>query len=210
MLNDYWFLAMCGLGLLSAMASIPRLTEVFPPVFAGLFRTRDVISFENTLRQSRERDVVVLLLLPAFLLCLAAYNVIPLKMTVDMPPSLRALWTLIVTAAYLAFRAFCSFFLGPREADDRILLATRRSFFSFAVLAECWVLLTYVLLLPFHLSPEVLRLVFQVEILLIYSLFLLRKSQILRSYNTFFKTFSYLCTLEVLPAAPLVVAVVLL
>lgn len=210
MQSDYWFLVMCGLGMLSAMASIPRLTEVFPPIFSGLFRTREVINFENTLRQSRERDVVVLLLLPAFLLCLAAYHVFPLKMTVVMLPSLRFLWYLIVTAVYLALRAFFSFFLGPREADDRILRVTRRSFFSFAVLAECWVLLTYVLLLPFHLSPEVHRLAFQVEILLIYSLFLLRKAQILRSYNTFFKTFSYLCTLEVLPAAPLVVAVVLL
>ena len=71
-------------------------------------------------------------------------------------------------------------------------------------------LLTYVVMLPFHLPDESITLVFRREIEAMYLIYLIRKGQIIFSYNSIGKTFWYIFTLELLPALVLASALILI
>ncbi len=105
-------------------------------------------------------------------------------------------------------RNLCLRLLGPRSDNRRVRQVTGRGFFTFFVLLCTLLLLSYVLLLPFRFPDGVMTLILRRETELMYLIYLVRKTQILLSYNTPGKTFWYFIALEVIPALVLAALIV--
>ena len=203
-------LIFCGLAVLLLLFAIPLLVDVLPASVGGLLRSKELIHFENTMSLSRERDWSVLLLMPLFVLALAYYRALPSRLLAEGSLWASLAWTALFLLAYFVVRNLCFRLLGPRTDDMRIRQVTGRSIFTFFVLLCMLMLLTYVVMLPFHLPDESITLVFRREIEAMYLIYLIRKGQIIFSYNSIGKTFWYIFTLELLPALVLASALILI
>ena len=198
----------CALGVLLLLFAIPLMVDVLPASVGGLMRARELIHFENTMSLSRERDSLALLLLPLFFTALAYYRVFPSRLMVESSMPEVYGWTALFLLAYLLSRNLCLRVLGPKTDDQRARQVTARSFFTFYVLLCALMMLTYIVLLPFHLPETSITPIFRREIEVMYLLFLMRKGQILFSYNSLGKTFWYIFTLELIPALVLASALI--
>ncbi|MCR4566200.1 MAG: DUF4271 domain-containing protein [Bacteroidales bacterium] len=198
----------CALGVLLLLFAIPLMVDVLPASVGGLLRTRELIHFENTMSLSRERDSLALLLLPLFFTALAYYRVFPSRLMAESPMPGVYGWTALFLTVYLLSRNLCLRVLGPKTDDQRARQVTARSFFTFYVLLCALMMLTYIALLPFHLPETRIAPIFRREIEAMYLLFLIRKGQIIFSYNSIGKTFWYIFTLELLPALVLASALI--
>ena len=198
----------CGLGVLLLLFAIPLLVDVLPASVGGLLRARELTHFENTMSLSRERDLSVVLLMPLWVVALAYYRVLPARLIAEssMPGVLG--WTVLLLLTYFVARSFFFRLLGPKTDDLRIRHVIARSFFTFFVLLCMLMLNTYIALIPFRLPDESITFVFRREIEAMYLLFLIRKGQIIFSYNSIGKTFWYIFTLELLPALVLASALI--
>lgn len=198
----------CGAGVLFLLFAIPRMVDVLPASVGGLLRAKELLNFENTMSLSRERDTLALLLLPLFVVALACYRVIPARLITGAQPLSALGWTALYIFVYLLCRNLCLRLLGPRSDNRRVRQVTGRSFFTFFVLLCTLMLLSYVLLLPFRFPDGVMTLILRRETELMYLIYLVRKTQILLSYNTPGKTFWYFIALEVIPALVLAALIV--
>ena len=186
----------CGLGVVLLLFAIPLLVDVLPASVGGLLRSKEWVHFENTMSLSRERDYLILLLLPLFVLALAYYRVFP---SPAGPVWASLGWTALFLLAYFVARNLCFRLLGPRTDDLRTRQVVGRSFFTFFVLLCTLMLMTYVALLPFRLPDASLTRVLRWEMLAMYLIFLVRKFQILRTYYSPLKSAGFFFSLEILP-----------
>ena len=198
----------CALGVLLLLFAIPLMVDVLPASVGGLLRSRELIHFENTMSLSRERDRLALLLLPLFFTALAYYRVFPARLMAESSMPGVYGWTALFLLAYLLSRNLCLRVLGPKTDDQRARQVTARSFFTFYVLLCALMMLTYIALLPFHLPDASIAPIFRREIEAMYLIYLIRKGQIIFSYNSIGKTFWYIFTLELLPALVLASALI--
>ena len=191
----------CALGVLLLLFAIPLMVDVLPASVGGLLRAKEVIHFENTMSLSRERDRLAFLLLPLFLVALAYFRVLPARLIAESPASGAFGWTTLFLLLYLLSRNLSLRLLGPKMDDHRAFQVISHSFFTFYVLLCALMLMTYILLLPFHLTPETVTFVFRCEIEGMYLIFLIRKIQLLRTYQSWPKTLGFTLLLEFLPAS---------
>lgn len=189
----------CGLGVLLLLFSVPLLVDVLPASVGGLLRARELTHFENTMALSRERDWLVLLLLPLFVSALAYYRVFPSRLIAESSIQGVLGWTVLFLLAYFVARALSFRLLGPKTDDLRVRQVIARSFFTFFVLLCMLMLITYIALIPFRLPDESITLVFRREIEAMYLIYLLRKFQMLRMYHSLPRTVGFFFSLELLP-----------
>lgn len=195
----------CGVGVLLLLFAIPRVVDVLPASVGGLLQTSELVHFENTLSLSRERDVLVPLLMPLFVVALAYYHVLPSRGVAQGTVLAAFAWTSLFMLAYFVVRSLCFRLLGPKTKDLRVRQVTCRSFFTFFVMLCILMLFTYIAMLPFRLPDASMTLVLRREIEAMYLIYLLRKLQILRMYHSLPKTVGFFFSLEVLPALLLAV-----
>ena len=189
----------CALGVLLLLFAIPMMVDVLPASVGGLLRARELIHFENTMSLSRERDGLALMLQPLFFTALAYYRVFPVRLIMEgTMPEIYG-WTALYLLAYLLSRNLCLRLLGPKTDDHRARQVIARSFFTFYVLLCALMLISYIALLPFHLTDATITQVLRWEMLGMYLIFLLRKIQILRIYYSIPKSVGFFFSLEILP-----------
>ena len=191
---------LCGLGVFLLLFAIPLMVDVLPASVGGLLRAKEVIHFENTMSLSRERDRLVMLLLPLFVLALSYYRVFPSRLVTEGSAWASLGWTALFLLAYFVARNLCFRLLGPKTDDHRARQVIDRSFFTFFVLLCPLMLISYIALLPFHLTDATITQVLCWEMLGMYLIFLNRKIQILQAYHSPLKTVGFFLSLEVLPA----------
>jgi hypothetical protein len=100
-------------------------------------------------------------------------------------------------------------FLKPRRNNDFYCLS-RRTAYTYFILLVVLALLTTGILALFGCENAVIQKVLQVEIFTLYFAFLVRRAQILALFCNPLRTFLYLCALEILPSAALIVSAIVL
>lgn len=186
--------------LLVVMCDIKDFFIIWKPLVPALARWKPLVSLEYNMQLSRTRNRLAGLLFVPF--CLAAdwaeLTGLPLLLFAGVMVVTGLLkWTISRILAH------------KRVSQDSWNAAVHACFSLFIVLAVT-VVLTAGILGAFRVEEQVARIVLYVEIGLFALLSLVREAQILNSNCGPFRTFLYLCALELPPAAVLAAAILYL
>ena len=203
------FVVLAVASILAAILFLPRFLGLVPLLLDSLFRARGSVSLENSVRASNDRRLIAsLLLLPAALLTYR-YRLYDAAFLRDLTEGWRLMAVMGVILAYAMLRLMLYKLLKPRRNNDFYRLA-RRTGYTYFILMTTVALIGVGVLALFSCEDSVVRTVLYILLLVFYTSFLMRRTQILALSCNPLQTFLYLCGLEVLPTAALVVSAILL
>lgn len=195
--------------ILAAIVFLPRFLSLAPLLFDSLFRARGSVSLENSVRYSNDRRLVAgVLLLPATLLTYS-YQVYDPHFVHLWGEDWRLVVILGVFGIFALLRMLMYFLFKPRRNNDFYCLS-RRTAYTYFILLVLIALVTTGILALFGCDFTVIQKVLRIEIFAVYLPFLLRRAQILALSCNPLRTFLYLCALEILPSAALIVSAIVL
>ena len=181
--------------------------HLIPFIADSLLRARGSVALESSVRVSRDRNTVALAMLLPMLLLAYRYRLYNPDFLADTHPDVRMGLIAAVFAGYLLLRLLMYAVLKPRRRYEQI---AHHATYTFFILMVILLLLTAGVMYIFNAPDSLIRLILYIETAFVYLLFLLRKAQILSLSCNHLRTFLYLCGLEILPTAALVVSAVLL
>lgn len=183
--------------------------NVLPYLSDSMLRARGSTALENSVKVSRDRNLVAaVFLLPAILL-IYRYRLYDPAFVRALDPSLRLLVVAGVFLGYLLLRYLLYLWARPRRRYDDYQMAYRVGY-TFFILLMMLSLVTVGILYLLHCSDLTVKTFLLVETGVLLLLYLLRKGQILSTSCNPLTTFLYLCGLELLPAVLLVLSAVIL
>ena len=183
--------------------------NVLPYLSDSLFRARGSAALENSVRVSRDRNLVAAVFLIPAVLLIFRYRLFDIAPFDTLKPDMRLLAVAGVFIAYLLLRFLLYRWMRPRRRYDDYQMAYRAGYTFFILLmmlALATVGVCYVLRVP----DQTIKTLLLAEAGVVYLLYLFRKGQILSTSCKSLTNFSYLCGLELLPTALLVVPAVVL
>ena len=184
------------------------------PLLAGcMLRERGNIEIEHSVSQARNRNRCAIV--GVIIICILAdrYGLYPAAFLNDIPAPFRAAAILGVLLAFSLLRSFLHLLIDTvarPKLDSESRLAARRAPYNYFLAVLPLILLSVLILWLFKAPDGVVRMVIWVELAVILLITLLRKGQILMSRHTGFQTFLYLCALELLPVAAVIVSAIFL
>lgn len=185
--------------------------SIFPGICLSLLgcivRWKESVNLHASVSLSRMRDYAAWLLLPTFLLLCSEYDIYPPVWPFETWPSIAR--TSLIFAAYLLVRALCNLvFRGRKIArkDFFCAICCQRNFFVILVFIMAF---TFCICSVFDIAHETAGDILGLEIVVVYAVHLIRKTQIFTYYVGFLAGFLYLCTLEILPTGLLIAPLLL-
>ena len=195
--------------VLLAIQQLKRILQLFPYLTDAVFRARGSAALENSVRVSHDRDLLAAILLLPAVLFMYRYRLYDPHFLQGLSPNLYMLSQLGVFVSLLAVREIMYLLLKPRRNYENYQVP-HRMVFTYFILLMIVMLLSVGVMSLLNCSDYVIRTVIYAETALFYMLFVFRRAQILRLSCNPFRTFLYLCALEFLPTALLVVSAVVL
>ncbi len=189
---------------------LPRLVSLAPLLFDSLFRARGSVSLENSVRYSNDRrQLASLLLIPAVLL-IYRYRLWDASfLQGGMAEDWRLLCVIGVFSAFCLLRLLMYIVFRPHRHQDFYRLS-RRTAYTYFILLVILAIITVGVLALIGCDDMLIKQALLVESAFVYGIFFFRRAQILALFCNPLRTFLYLCTLEILPTAALVVSTILL
>jgi len=198
-----------AVSVLLFLLSLRSFLNVLPYLADSVLRARGSAALENSVRVSRDRNfVAAVLLLPAILLAYR-YRLYDIAFFDTLSPDFRILAVAGVFIAYLLLRYILYRWFEPQRRREDYQMAYAGGF-TFFILLMILVLPTVGFLYVFGASDMTVKTFLLVETGIMYLLYLLRNAQILSGFCKPLTTFLYLCALELLPAAVLVLSAAIL
>ena len=195
--------------VLLGLLCLRSFLNVFPYLLDNFTRARGSAALEGSVRVSRDRNIIALILIIPFILLVNRYRIYDPAFLSERPVDIRLLIITGIFLGYLLLRRFLWFILQPHRYSDNYPMA-RKAAYTFFILAGLVVLPTVGVLSLFGVNDLTVRTVILAETGFIYLVFLVRKSQILSMVCSPLQVFLYLCALEVLPTGLLVASALFL
>ena len=188
---------------------LPRFLSLTPLLFDSLFRARGSMSLESSVRSSTDRRLLAALLTVPAVLLIFTYRLYNPGFLQAFGPNARLGLIAGVFYGFLLLRYLMYRLLMPRRRRDFYILAHNTAL-TYFILLMVLLMVTVGLLELCGVSPMVVGRVLYIESAVIYTVFFFRRVQILALSCNHLRTFLYLCGLEILPCAALVVSAYLL
>ena len=198
-----------AVSVLLFLLALRSFLSVLPYLADNILRARGSAALENSVRVSRDRNLVAAVFLIPAILLIYRYRLFDIAYFDTLSSDLRLAAVAGVFIGYLLIRFLLYRWLRPRRRYDDYQMAYRAGYTFFILLmmlALATVGICYVLGLP----DATIKTLLLVESGVMYLLYLFRRGQILSMSCNSLTTFSYLCGLELLPTALLVVPAVIL
>ena len=198
-----------AVSVLLFLLALRSFLSVLPYLADNILRARGSAALENSVRVSRDRNLVAAVFLIPAILLIYRYRLFDIAYFDTLSPDLRLAAVAGVFIGYLLIRFLLYRWLRPRRRYDDYQMAYRAGYTFFILLmmlALATVGICYVLGLP----DATIKTLLLVESGVMYLLYLFRRGQILSMSCNSLTTFSYLCGLELLPTALMVVPAVIL
>ena len=198
-----------AVSVLLFLLALRSFLSVLPYLSDSILRARGSAALENSVRVSRDRNLVAAVFLIPAILLIYRYRLFDIAWFGTLTPDLRLAAVAGVFLGYLLLRFLLYLWMRPRRRYDDYQMSYRAGYTFFIllmILALTTVGVCYVLGLP----DATIKTVLLVEAGVMYLLYLFRRGQILSMSCNSLTTFSYLCGLELLPTALLVVPAVFL
>ena len=203
------FIGIVVAAIVAFLVFLPRFLALAPLLFDSLFRARGSVSLESSVRSSTDRRLMAALLTVPTVLIIFTYRLYDPDFLLGFGPDLRLGIIAGVFLAFLLLRYTIYRLLMPHRRRDFYILSRNTSLTYFILLALL-LLVTVGLLELVGCSRMIIGQVLYVESAFIYTVFFFRRAQILSLSCNHLRTFLYLCGLEILPLAALVVSAYLL
>lgn len=194
----------------SCMAWLGTFLSLIPSLTECIFRWKGNVNLEESVPRTRDRNNVAVALILPFCLVVSRFRVWPPEASASLGDFAHLLAVIAAFLGFILLRWLMRACLRPRRLHiERYGCATRcgRNYF----IITCTSLLTIVgALALLGAEPLSIKKFCTTYILIGYTFFLLRKTEILISFCSPFKAFLYLCALEFAPTGALIGAAMLL
>ena len=191
------------------LLSLRSFLNVLPYLADSVLRARGSAALENSVRVSRDRNLVALVFLVPAILLAFRYRLYDPAFVRDLEPDLRLGVIGAVFAGYLLLRFLLYRWARPRRRYDNYQLSYRAGY-TFFILLMLLALATVGVLYVLKSPDRIVRIFLLAETAFVYLVYLLRRGQILSLSCNPLTTFLYLCGLELLPTAALMLSAVIL
>jgi hypothetical protein len=198
-----------AVSVLLFLVALRSFLNVLPYLADNVLRARGSAALENSVRVSRDRNLVAAVFLIPAILLIYRYRLFDIAFFDTLSPDMRLAAVAGVFIGYLLLRYLLYRWLRPRRRYDDYQMAYRAGF-TFFILLMMLALATVGICYILHLSDLTVKTLLLVETGVMYLVYLFRRGQILSTSCKSLTTFSYLCGLELLPTALLVVPAVIL
>lgn len=193
-----------------AMLLLGNFLNVAPYLMDIFLRARGSAALEGSVRVSRDRNIVALVLIIPFCLLMFRYRLWDPSFLEWFSGNVRILLISACFGVYLLLRVALCFALVPKRSNHDNYFLARRSAFNFFILLVTVQLLTVGICYLAGVPENILRMVLLAEAGFIYLVLIIRRGQILSAYCNPLATFLYLCALEILPTVLFVIPAVAL
>ncbi len=204
-----WFDSLALISLIIIVALMRRLVNIFPSLVACMIRWKENINLQLSMKTRTDRDILSYALFIPF--CLVAF-----RFRMYCPGFMRGmaddtrLWTTIgIATAYVFLRIACKMLFHMKATSRSAYSAATDSIRTYFIILTLLLVVTSGILSVFDMPLSHIRTAMFWISGTIYTLFLLRKTQIFLSYCNFFVSFLYLCALEILPTGVLIASAVI-
>ena len=198
-----------AVSVLLFLLALRSFLSVLPYLSDNILRARGSAALENSVRVSRDRNLVAAVFIIPAILLIYRYRLFDIAFFETLSPDMRLLAVAGVFIGYLLLRYLLYRWLRPRRRYDDYQMAYRAGF-TFFILLMMLALVTVGICYVLGLSDLTVKTFLLVEAGVMYLVYLFRRGEILSTSCNSLTTFSYLCGLELLPTALLVVPAVIL
>jgi hypothetical protein len=188
-----------------AIATLKRFLQVLPYMADSYLRVRGSAALEGSIRVSQDRNLVALVLTIPAVLLVYRYRLYDPVIIRDLDPNFRLAGVTLALLSYVVIRQLIYLWVRPRQRKD-IFRQAHRVAYTYFIFLMLLALITVGILELVGMESAILRYVIYAETGLVFLLLLYRVTQILSLSCNRLRTFLYLCALEILPAALLVIS----
>lgn len=197
------------ISLLAALLIIRRLLNVMPSLLACLIRWKENINMETSVKQSRNRDILMIILSLPICLIVYRFGLYQPAFMNEMNSNLQLAATIGAIGAFIGLRYALEAMIKPARRNIRSWKAGLKTFNTYFCILGI-VLLGMGFIMSFTDTPkEIIKSAMLWVSAAIYLLLLVRKFQIFNLSCNFFTAFLYLCALELIPTGALVLSAVI-
>ena len=197
------------ISLLIVITLLKRLVDVFPSLMACLIRLKENFNIQLSLKMRTDRDLVSAAMYIPFCLIVYRFRLYSPSFLDGFTDNGRLGLTIGIISAYMLLRVACRYIFrlhSTSETTYKTASDSARTYFA---------VLTLLLLIVgsiFNYAEVPANTIKTAMIWIsggIYTLFIIRKTQIFHSSCSFFASFLYLCALESLPTGALIASAVI-
>lgn len=210
-MSSAWVQGTLSLTILVLLLSLRKIVMITPSLLGAFVRLKENFNIEDSLRLRNTRNHVAFMSVLSMTIICARYRLLPY----DFPWEQTPVVSLATTGAFIVLlwlyrKAATAMFVkaGKRERTYRIANGTAHTYFIIATA------LTYIVAAVLYISDTDRAGIMRIAILaasgLVYAVFLIREIQIfVHTSRSAYSTFLYLCTLEIIPAAIVLLPILL-
>ncbi len=186
--------------------TLRKFISIFPTLIGCLLRWKEARHMEYSVKLSEDQDFIFMAAILPFCITANAYSIYSPDFISGINDSRRLLVIIGVTLLYTLLRWIVAKIFRNRKFDRNTSRATYKLFYSYFIIATIIMVATSGILGLGGVSAEITRMIMLYEILAVYLIFIVRKSQIFSHSCSVLTTILYLCALEILPTGLLVVS----
>ena len=198
------------ISVLICLSLLKRFTAIFPSLVACIIRWKESVNLEASVKLSNDRDRLAFAMLLPFCLTADRFRLYSPGFMAGFDENVRLAATIGIFAVYFMIRSIAARFYLPKGRTSKIYKIADKSALTFFIILTLTLLAMGGVMTFMDIEPAVIKSAMLWVSAGIYTLSLVRKTQIFASGCSIFTAFLYLCALEFFPTGILVVSALIL
>lgn len=196
------------ISLLTVVALLRNLVNIFPSLAACLFRAKESFNIDTSVKLQRDRNILALAFVLPFCLTAFRYGLYSPGFIENLSPNATLALTTGIFITYSLLRAVLRTLARPHKAPATYATAATAAYTFFIILTLA-LLTTGGIMFLFNADSSSIKNAMIWVSGIIYLIFLVRKVQIFASSYNYFTVFLYLCALEIIPTGVLITSAII-
>lgn len=204
------FAALATVFTIFFILELRSVLKIVPYLFGCVLRWKYNMEIESSLQLSRSRDQVALTLVVPLGMLVYSQDLWSPDIIQGLSPTLRLCAVIAAVLFQMPLRAFLNWQFESHSLSSKVAQASNGSFYTFLVILFSILFTASAVTNAITSNPIISKNISLWVTAISYGVYVIRRGQILSSVCNPFVTFLYLCGLELLPAAALVLSAALL
>ena len=198
------------ISVLICLSLLKRFTAIFPSLVACIIRWKESVNLEASVKLSNDRDRLAFAMFLPFCLTADRFRLYGPQFLTGFDDSTRLAVTIGIFVVYFVIRKIAARFYRPKGRNSKGYKIADKSALTFFIVLTLILLAMSGTMTFIGIEQDAIKSAMLWVSAGIYTLSLLRKTQIFASGCSIFTAFLYLCALEIFPTGILVVSALIL